>query len=226
MFVTAHVNLTEAWRWQGGTSLPDIIGPDGGVVSPDGNLVVAGAVSIESAFVSDDTYPDLTAARFAVFKLDGQTGNEQWMYEESTASGVEEAHATGVDSEGDVIVGGFTTSSWDEDVSNEDSNREYAAFKLDGSTGDEVWRYQVRYHDDDLTSLQYYSSGSILGLAVDSAGDALFVGHTWGDWVQGEGQHNDSDYTVGKPGRGYRRTGVGGTGRTHRLIRRLVGVRG
>lgn len=218
MFATGQVNLSEAWRWQHGTALGDAI--DGGVASgsPDGNsLFVAGAVPRAvlqpqaAGGFSEETSALLgggnssTAARLAVFKLDGSTGEQLWVFEDS-ADAVGEAVAIGVDRSGDVIVGGTTTTtsaipsgggSWQQDMPNISEIRNCAAFKLDGDTGKQLWSYQTAYQGDEnfmsasstsntsvssSSSSGYYTSTSaILSLSVDSAGNALFVGQTRGD---------------------------------------------
>ncbi|CAN0045315.1 unnamed protein product [Ectocarpus fasciculatus] len=93
-------------------------------------------------------------------------------------------------------MGGRTEGYWSS--SNPDSVAHLAAVKLDGSTGDEIWRYQ-EHPPDSYTSLGYYfynGSGSVTGVSVDGDDNCFLVGQTWGSLVFGEGDAGDSDFFV------------------------------
>ena len=212
MFPTPLSNLTDSWRWN--TSLQAFPGLDSGAVSKNGNLFAVGSTSTSvsglSSFSSSSSEAALSA-QFSVFKVSGEEGKSLWVYNQSTDSGIDIAYAIGVDAQGDVIVGGSTAGTWSEpnDISSKDSTpadadtnnnnsgqQQFAAFKLDGNNSTNVlWRYQrdaseVKHSSSNETG--WATAGRITSLAVDSTGDALFVGHVW------DNSGIDSNYTVGK----------------------------
>lgn len=99
---------------------------------------------------------------------------------------IEKAVGVGVDQSGDVIVGGFTASSKNADDFNLAHGRNCSVFKLDGETGAEVWRYYPVGQESGSRSSgsMWVSNAAIVDLAIDSGGDALFVGYAWSDSVE------------------------------------------
>ncbi len=99
-----------------------------------------------------------------------------------------------------VIIGGITEGYWAD--WNFDETWHMAVVKLDGSTGDELWRYQESPPDYTTTAVfGYYSySGhtSVLGVAVDSDDNVFLVGQVYGSLEIGEGDPGDSDAYVMK----------------------------
>lgn len=131
----ASTNLTEVWRWQDGTAITDSPGNQAATVDPDGNLIVAGSTSV--VYNGDER----NHSDFAVYKLDGTTGDEIWTKTFTSGSNTDDfGAAVDADASGDIIVAGSTTGSWSSSIS-EPGVRDLAAFKLDGATGEEIWRY-------------------------------------------------------------------------------------
>lgn len=190
-----NVTLTEAWRWQSGTTF----GPHGGVVSPDGNLVVAGAGPM-----NPENTPSYHAARLAIFKLDGETGEQLWVFEDdSNGRGDDRALSVDVDIIGDIIVGGDMIAPWDGGGSK--AGGHHAVFKLNGKTGDKIWQYRAAHRDEDIVTtvaseeeMSSFADGSVLALAIDSLGDAFMVGFARGEEFGEQGTYNDTDYFVSK----------------------------
>jgi outer membrane protein assembly factor BamB len=142
---------TELWRAQ-----PSGAGSGGQVralaLDHAGNAVVAG-------FLRD------AASRnsFAVVKLAGTDGSEQWRHliAPHEFSGGDEARAVAVDGSGDVVAGGgvrvFTGNALPE---------EFTVVKVAGGDGSLVWRHDVDPGVDD----------SFRALALDASGDVIAAG--------------------------------------------------
>lgn len=199
MSFARNVTLTEAWRWQGGTTFPDLVGPQGGVVSPDGNLVVAGAGPMHP-----ENTPSDHAARLAIVKLDGETGEQLWVSQnQSSVGGDNRALPVDVDIAGDIIVGWDMIAPWDEGGSS--AGGHHAVFKLNGKTGDKIWQCRAADRDEDIGTtvaseeeMSLCADGSVSALAIDSQGDAFIVGFARGEEFGEQGAYNDTDYFVGK----------------------------
>lgn len=197
-----NVTLTEAWRWQGGTTLPNLAGLHRGVVSPDGNIFVAGAVQPETA--PDDAYAVDRAARLAIFKLDGETGEPLWVFKDDMhGTGRDQAIAVDVDMDGNVIVSGDMVEQRDEGES--DAGGQLAVFKLNGKTGNKIWQHIAPNRDEDVATttsseeeVSSFGDGSVLALATDSLGNAFLVGSARGEGFGEQGAYNDTNYFVGK----------------------------
>ncbi|CAN0436632.1 unnamed protein product, partial [Ectocarpus sp. 8 AP-2014] len=105
--------------------------------------------------------------------------------------------AVATDSNNDIIMGGRTAGYWSS--STPDYFPHMAVVKLDGSTGDEIWRYQEHAPDSSTTwGLSYSSLGSVSGVAVDGEDNCFLVGQTSGSLVYGEGDAGDSDFFATK----------------------------
>lgn len=198
----SKATLTEVWRWQGGITLPDQPAPNRGVVIPDGNLIVAGAVHLQSDRTSSDADAVNHAARLAIFKLNGETGEPLWVFEDDSRGGVDsQALSVDVDTEGDVIVGRERLlAEWDEEEFHPGDT--HAVFKLDGDTGEEIWRQPrgARPGPTNATAEETLAYADVTALAVttDASGDAFFVGFAEEEGLEGQGAQNYTDYFVGK----------------------------
>jgi outer membrane protein assembly factor BamB len=146
----AGIDGREVWR-----ALPRGVGGGGQVralaIDQSGNAIVAGTMRN-------------ARTEFAVVKINGGSGGEEWRYEiPADANSRDEARAVAVDPAGDVIalgvvrvrVGDFAPS-------------QFTVVKLATTTGSELWRRDV---DSGNTS-----SDDAQGLAVDLVGDVVAVG--------------------------------------------------
>lgn len=202
------LNLTETWRWQDDTDLRDLIpGLDSGAVGTDGNVFVVGSSSSASGLSASSSFSETSSAssaRFSVYKINGETGNGIQYFDEGTDNGVDRAFGVDVDAEGNVIVGGSTTGNWN--LTAEDSSytgpQSFAAFKLNGTNCSTIWQYQsTNNQESSATSMSdgaEQTAGKIMSLAVDSEGDALFVGHNWNSSGEEIDLDGDSNYIIGK----------------------------
>ncbi|CAM9101066.1 unnamed protein product [Ectocarpus sp. 6 AP-2014] len=186
----------EVWRWDGWTTLDDHA--NDGAVDSDGNVVLVGSqgyAAVEDTI--DDTFVDAYSGDFAAVKLEGASGEVLWTWTASSlGSEADTFRAVDTDSNNDIVMGGRTEGYWSS--SNPDSVAHIAVVKLDGGTGDEIWRYQ-EHPPDSYTSLGsyfYYGSGSVSGVAVDGDDNCFLVGQTYGSLVYGEGDPGDSDFFV------------------------------
>ncbi|CAM9614843.1 unnamed protein product [Ectocarpus sp. 13 AM-2016] len=192
----ATPEFDEVWRWDGWTTLDDHA--NDGTVDSDGNVVLVGSQGYAAAEdLVDDTFEDAYSGDFAAVKLDGASGEVLWTWTASSfGSEADIFLASDTDSNNDIVIGGRTEGYWSS--SNPDSVPHLAAVKLDGGTGDEIWRYQ-EHPPDSYTSLGssfYYGSGSVIGVAVDGDDNCFLAGQTWGSLVFGEGDPGDSDFFV------------------------------
>jgi hypothetical protein len=123
------------------------------VVDGAGDLIAAGSLSNED-----------TGGDFAVVKLRGATGEELWRRSFSGSEGRysnDHALSVGLDRNGDVFAGGY--------VHNSGQWMDFVVAKLSGSTGAELWRYELNGEADDFDRA--------LTLAIDNDGDAVVGGY-------------------------------------------------
>ncbi|CAM9412750.1 unnamed protein product, partial [Sphacelaria rigidula] len=190
------VQLQETWRYQGWLASAE--GVADGAVDSAGNLILAGFGNWATVDLDDDTFVSEQSGDFQAVKLSGLTGAELWTWSDSSAlSAVDAIHAATVDSEDNVVLGGFTEGDWDGVNSNE--KRDMAVVKLDGDTGDEIWTYQDAADDLESSSgYLWYGSTTVWGVAVDADDNIFVFGDTTNDLVPGEGAANDFDWFVRK----------------------------
>ena len=182
----------QAWRWDGWTTADE--SAYDGAVDSDGNVVLVGAQG--RAFeedLFDDTFVEEYAGDFAAVKL-SSSGEMLWTWTDSSSDGEADSFfAVDTDSNNNVIMGGFTEGYFVE--SNANNVRHLAVVKL-SSSGLELWRYQDSPSDVSSTTFSgymYYSSASVMGVAVDGDDNVILVGQTIGALVPGEGSNQDSD---------------------------------
>jgi outer membrane protein assembly factor BamB len=115
-----------------------------------GNVVAAGYLW------NADTFADL-----AVIKLSGSTGTELWRAEiNGTGSDWDSASSVAVDAAGDVLVAGA--------LHHAGTSGDFAVIKLSGSTGAEIWRFELNGSASD--------SDEAHAVTVDGAGDVIAAG--------------------------------------------------
>ncbi|CAN0508529.1 unnamed protein product, partial [Ectocarpus sp. 8 AP-2014] len=110
-------------------------------VAPDGNIVLVGTQghATEEDYL-DDTFEDELSGDFAAVKLDGASGAVLWSWTGSSLGNEADVFfAVATDSNNDIIMGGRTAGYWLS--STPDYFPHMAVVKLNGSTGDEIWRY-------------------------------------------------------------------------------------
>lgn len=187
----------EVWRWDGWTTANDI--SSGGAVDEDGNVVLVGSQGTITMSYNpdDDTFTDATTGNFAAVKLDGTSGKALWIWTDSSL-GDEADHFFGADtdSNNDVFLGGRTEGYWADYNPYEWTH--IAAVKLDGSTGNEIWRYQEAPPDSTTISNIWPGFAAAISVAVDNDDNVILAGQTYGSLVDGEGSYEDSDYFVMK----------------------------
>ena len=187
------------WRYEGWTNAIEAT-YYAGVLDSDGNVILAGQQGLEPTSGTDDTYLNILASDFAAVKLLGESGAVAWQWTDkssgSSGDQVEGVLGADTDSNNDVILGGFTTGFWSSP--NENAQRNIAAVKLDGNTGDEIWRFQKVAQDPTSMLLTYYGSSSISGVAVDGYDNVFLVGCTYNSLTDGEGDPGDLDYVMVK----------------------------
>ncbi|CAM9398591.1 unnamed protein product, partial [Sphacelaria rigidula] len=167
-------------------------------VDSTGNLILAGFGNFVSVGLDDDTFVSELSGDFQAVKLSGLTGAKLWTWNDSSAlSAVDVINAAAVDSEGNVVLGGFTEGDWDGVNSNQ--KRDMAVVKLDGDTGDEIWTYQDAADDLESSSgLLWPGITTILDVAVDTDDNVFLFGETSNELVPGKGAANDFDWFVRK----------------------------
>jgi len=120
-------------------------------VAPSGGILVAG--TSQNASGHDD---------ILVVRLDGSTGNQLWERRyDGPGLAVDRASALAVNASGDVLVTGSSANS--------SGHSDLLTLKLDGASGALLWESRIDGSgagDDAAT-----------GLAIDSSGDVLVVGH-------------------------------------------------
>ncbi len=134
------------------STLTDATGqtPGGLVVDASGNPIVPLSNSAGA-----------TGTTFRVLKLDGITGHVLWEYA-PTGSGFNSAGFVALDGSGDVVAAG--PMDWGTDGS------EFAAVKLSGATGAEIWNQKL--------AAGTAAASSVLTLALESNGDVVLGGGT------------------------------------------------
>lgn len=187
----------EIWRWDGWTTSDDFAYD--GAVDLDGNVILVGSqgTTTVSSNPYDDTFTDVTSGDFAAVKLDGTSGEVLWTWTDSSVDD-EADFMLGVDtdSNNDVIMGGRTEGYWA--AFNPVNQGHLAVVKLDGNTGDEIWRYQEAPPDSTTISNTWAGFAAATSVAVDGDDNIILVGQTFGSLVDGEGSYQDSDYFVMK----------------------------
>lgn len=149
----------QLWR----TDLAEATGGVSGVpnamrIDPAGDVVIAGVTGVLS----------FTDSAFTVVKLAGASGKELWRH--TIAGRRNAALDVAVDDDGDVVA-----------VGNLDRARrtqtDFAAVKLDGGDGDELWRVAINgtaNSDDSATSVAFDSGGAaVVGGFVTNATTGL-----------------------------------------------------
>lgn len=186
--------FVESWRWDGWQSTNEHA--YAGAVGLDGHLVLAGAQDLGYTFV-DDTYASISSSDFGAVKLQGTSGEVLWFYSATSSDGeVDEFFAVDTDSNDDVIMAGFTEGFWTE--SNSLGYRHMAAVKVDGATGDEIWKFQegAGRSTTATASLVYEGSTTVFGVGVDGSDDVFLVGSTYGVLVEGDAVPHELDFFV------------------------------
>jgi Beta-propeller repeat len=159
-------NGSELWRYQTGTPTQDY--SNGIAVDSSGNSLITGYTSgalIGSNAGSSDIF---------VIKLDS-SGSELWRYQTGTPT-QDYSHDIAVDSSGNSFITGRTYGNL---IGSGARSLDIFVIKLD-SSGSELWRYQTG------TS----SSDESYGIAVDSSGNAVIAGHTYGDFTNFRARHS------------------------------------
>lgn len=165
----------------------------------DGHLILVGQTNRLSHSLSDDTFTNSISGDFGAIKLNGSTGEVLWTWTDTSLGGeVDTIFSADTDSNNDVVLGGSTEGYWTS--SNPDNQPHMAVVKLNGTTGEEVWRYQEVAPDSSGESLKYFGSGAVLELAVDGDDDAFLLGYTFNSLVDEEGYAGDADFFVIKLG--------------------------
>lgn len=161
--LTSSIPFKEDWRRQYGTQFDEVAGGASRAIDGEDDLIIAG---VSSAIYRDT----LTDGDFAVFKVDGGTGDVLWSWTGSTGWDFNDrVYAVTVDVAGDILGGGVTTGTWNPAVNS--GGADWAAFKLDGTDAEELWRYQRPFEYDNETGW-----GRIYGVGSSSEGDAFFTG--------------------------------------------------
>jgi hypothetical protein len=156
----------EIWRRQVDRSGKDDSARDL-AIDAAGDVVVAGRFDGHLGF--EDEEP----TRFAVLKFAGDTGDELWRHEDQgRPDSIESfAWAVTVDAAGDVIAGGklITTLRFF------DSGAAFLVVKLEGATGDLLWRQQKRGDCRGYCS-NNYGSDAAWDVALLPGGDVIAAG--------------------------------------------------
>lgn len=163
------LDIEEVWRWQDGTVIADGPGDQAGVVDSEGNAIIVGGMYM--VYRNDDW----DQSDFGVYKIDGYSGREIWSWRDSSGDNTyDRTFAVDVDRNDNIIAGGQTTGSWISSA-NDSLNGDWAAFKLDGDTGEEIWRYQRWFTGQSTDGSSGF--GLITCIATTSEGDAFLVGY-------------------------------------------------
>ena len=142
---------TEIWRTSISISLNPFVPVGALALDGNGDVVTVGT-AVNQINGSGD---------FAVYKLSGADGTEQWRYTlDGTASVGDGAVDVAVDAAGNVAAGGLVT--------NAGTGADFGIVKLAGATGAELWR----------NSLNNFGSGGdqLRALALDGDGDVVATG--------------------------------------------------
>lgn len=136
----------EVWRYEP-------VGPGGAdavAVDAAGDVIASGSIQFD----------------FTVVKLDDVTGAELWRTDLQGTAGGGLADAVAVDGAGDVVAAGH--------VANTGTPSDLAVVKLDGTTGAELWRYEVNGSHPTSTD-------DAAAVVLDTSGDAFVAGGTSND---------------------------------------------
>ncbi|CAM9798365.1 unnamed protein product, partial [Discosporangium mesarthrocarpum] len=202
----------EMWRWQGAAAGPNVslASIQAAAVDDQGDIFLAGHSLPGSG---------ATGAHFIAMKLDGETGEEKWAWNGFFSSanntpidvpaGTWAVTSAAVDASGHLLLAGhvYAPLSNNTVVSSGQGTPatggggtgfgiDFAAVRLNGKTGDEIWSWRDGTGGDDR----------INAVAVGPDGNYLLAGSTDGGWWAGE-----TGETVG--------TGSGGASR-RRWLRR------
>ncbi|CAM9650991.1 unnamed protein product [Choristocarpus tenellus] len=176
-FVAFKVNGSTGqtiWEWQDETTGNDRL--QAAAVDSAGNLLAGGWTE------SDWLGANLGLKDFVSVKLDGETGEILWTYQWGT-TGLDTIESAAVDPLDNVIFGGYTNGNLSGIVKGE---YDIVATKLDGATGEEIWRWQNGTTAADI----------LYATAVDSAGDIFLGANSYGNFSGiSEG---DADFVVFK----------------------------
>jgi outer membrane protein assembly factor BamB len=135
---------TEIWSESLGTGVGLALAVDGA-----GDVIAAG--TLVSGLYSD----------FVVVKLAGSDGNEEWRATIDGSGGEgDQALSVAVDNAGDVFAVGFLTGSG--------SGSDFFVVKLEGSTGDQIWRGTVDGTASDVDEGVH--------ITIDGSGDVIAAG--------------------------------------------------
>ncbi|CAN0261359.1 unnamed protein product, partial [Hapterophycus canaliculatus] len=192
--MSAAPAFDEVWRWDGWTTLDE--STRSGAVDLEGNIILVGSQSFEAVSYDpdDDTFIDAFSGDFATVKLNSD-GEQLWTWIASSLGDFYDGwFDVDTDSSNDVVIGGKTEGYWES--SNPDEVQHLAAVKLDGDTGDEVWRYQRRPSDSSSYAIVQDGTGGVTGVAVDGDDNVFLVGQVFGSLADGEGDLGDSGYFV------------------------------
>lgn len=184
--------LQETWRYQGWLTSDEVV--EDGAVDSAGNLILAGYVNRTKVGLENST----SAANVLAVKVSGSMGVEVWTWTHSSElSTLDIINGVAVDSKDNVILGGYTEI---DGVSvNSNKQRNMTVVKLDGATGDKIWRYQDAADDLESSTGRFgYDSTFIEGVAVDANDNVFLVGTMTNDLVPGDGTVNDIDWFVRK----------------------------
>ena len=191
--------FNEEWRYEGWTN-DETDGAYHGAVDSDGDFILAGVQGFEATSLSDDTFTSTLASGFMAVKLLGSSGAVEWYWGEQSIGYdvIDIIFGADTDSNNDVILAGSTTGFWT--TFNTNGVRHIAVVKLDGSTGEEIWRFQDVAEDSSTSMGSYihYGSSTAIGAAVDHDDNVFLVGGTYNSLVYGAGDPGDVDFFVMK----------------------------
>ncbi|CAN0435097.1 unnamed protein product, partial [Ascophyllum nodosum] len=162
-------NLTEIWRWQGGTEEDDSF--SGGGVGDNGSVILVGS-----------TYGDWANSNqggedFAAVKLNTTDGSMLWKWQGGT-NGTDRLVGAALGDEGTVFLGGFTTGLWGDVYA---GGIDFAGVLLNLNDGTELCRWQNGTEKDDIA----------LDVAGGYDGLVVLAGITQGNWSQANHGGND-----------------------------------
>ncbi|CAM9751516.1 unnamed protein product, partial [Choristocarpus tenellus] len=153
----------ELWYWQVGTEATEWIFAT--ALDSAGDLFVGGYTegifNVTTSVHDDDGVVD---EDFVAVKINGTTGETLWQWQDGTIE-ADIGQAAAVDSTGNFFLAGDTYDDWDGINA---GKMDFAAVKLNGQTGKEIWRWQ----DGTL----WYDS--IWGAGIDPEDDLLLGGHS------------------------------------------------
>ncbi|CAM9350235.1 unnamed protein product [Scytosiphon promiscuus] len=155
-------NGTLIWKWQDGTNYSDSMGA---VAMVDNGVAICGTT--DGSFGG----PSAGSSDFVAIKLDDTRGGaEVWRWQ---AGSSENDGATTIAAVGsaDVVIAGYTQGHFSGDNAGGET-ADAVAVKLNGTDGNEIWRWQGGSDDADLVG----------GAAVQADGGIVLGGTTYGRW--------------------------------------------